>query len=143
MEDAFPVKFQKFQYSVDLFEKVSLALNKTEEKIKLSPQVKKSSEGALALVCYTVVENTEQDTSPNVFYTESRNNQIVTSSEIDARQVLASLILSFRVQKDEIGGTRPYAAYSFGGYANVPDTWHATRNHIFGYGRADRWNVKE
>ncbi|CAH0725564.1 unnamed protein product, partial [Brenthis ino] len=143
MEDAFPVKFQKFQYNVDLFEKVSLALSRTEEKIKLAPQVKKSAEGALALVCYTVVENTEQDTSANVFYTESRNNQIVTSSEIDARQVLASLILSFRVQKDTIGGIRPYAAYSFGGYANVPDTWHKTRNHIFTYGRADRWNVKE
>lgn len=143
MEDAFPAKFQKFQYSTDLFEKISLALSKTEEKIKISPQVKTGTEGALALVCYTVVENTIQDTSPNVFYTESRNNQVVTSAEIDARQVLASLILSFRVQKDQIGNTRPYSAYSFGNYLNVPDTWHETRNHIFGYGRADRWNVRE
>ncbi|KAL4703586.1 hypothetical protein ACJJTC_003346 [Scirpophaga incertulas] len=143
MENAFPVKFAQFQYSVDLFEKISLALNRTEEKIKLSPQTKKSTEGALAQVCYTVVENTVQETSPNVFYTESRNNQIVTSSEIDARQVLASLILSFRVQKDAIGRSRPYAVYSFGGYANVPDTWHDTRNHVFTYGRADRWNVME
>lgn len=143
MEDAFPAKFQKFQYSTDLFEKISLALSKTEEKIKISPQVKTGTEGALALVCYTVVENTIQDTSPNVFYTESRNNQVVTSAEIDDRQVLASLILFFRVQKDQIGNTRPYSAYSFGNYLNVPDTWHETRNHIFGYGRADRWNVRE
>lgn len=142
MEDAFPVKFAQFQYNV-LFEKISLALTRTEEKIKNVPQTPKNTEGALALVCYSVVEDVEQETSPNMFYAESRNNQVVTSAEIDARQVLASLILSYRVKKEAIGGTRPYCIYSFGNYAIVPDAWHATRNHIFQYGRADRWNVKE
>lgn len=143
MEDAFPVKFARFQYSTDLYEKISLALTKTDEKIKLSPQVKKSTEGAQALVCWSAVEQIVQDTSTNVFYAESRNNQVITPAEMDARQVLASLMLSFRVQKDQIGTTRPYSVYSFGNYANVPDTWHATRNHVFSFGRADRWNVME
>lgn len=143
MEDVFPCKFNRFRYNVDLFEKVSLALAKTEDKIKINPQVKKNAEGALALVCWTSVEPVVQENSTNMFYTESRNNQVVTSSEIDARQVLASLILSYRVQKDQIGETRPYCVYSFGQYANVPDTWHATRNTIFNYGRADPWNIKE
>ncbi|CAG4980476.1 unnamed protein product [Parnassius apollo] len=48
MEDAFPVKFAQFQYNTDLFEKISLALSKTEQKIKLTPQTKKNAEGALA-----------------------------------------------------------------------------------------------
>ncbi|XP_062531764.1 uncharacterized protein LOC134201270 [Bombyx mori] len=143
MEDAFPVKFSKFQYSTDLYEKVSLALSKTEEKIKIIPQTKKNAEGAIAQVCWIQVENTDQDTSPNNFYCESRNNQVVTSSELDARQILASLILSFRVQKDQIGETRPYSVYAFGNYRGVPDTWHSTRNTVFNDGRADRWNVKE
>lgn len=142
-DDAFPVKFRRFQYSTDLFEKVSLALNKTEDKVSIAPQVKSATEGALALVCYTVVENIVQETSPNVFYAESRNNQIVTAAEIDARQALAALMLSFRVRKDQIGTTRPYAVYSFGNYADVPDTWHVTANNIFNYGRTDRWNVQE
>lgn len=83
------------------------------------------------------------ETSPNVLYAESRNNQIVTASEIDAQQVLASLILSYRVQKDAIGLTRPYCVYRFNQYAAVPDAWHATRNDIFSFGRADRWNIRE
>lgn len=37
MEDNFPTKFGRFQYNVDLYEKVSLALTKTEDKIKLNP----------------------------------------------------------------------------------------------------------
>lgn len=92
MDDNFPTKFAMFQYNVDLYEKVSLALTKTEKKIKLAPQTKKNAEGALALVCWSVIEPTEQATSRNVFYAEARNNQIVNASEIDARQVLASLI---------------------------------------------------
>lgn len=120
-----------------------MAISKTEDKIKILPQVKKNAEGALALVCYTTVEPVVQDTSANVFYAESRNNQVVTSAEIDARQVLASLMLAYRVQKDQIGPTCPYCIYSFGAYANVPDGWHATRNMVFNFGRADRWNVKE
>ncbi|CAH0723159.1 unnamed protein product, partial [Brenthis ino] len=143
MEDVFPTKFPKFQYSTDLFEKVSLALSKTEEKIKITPQIKKNSEGAIAQVCWTCIEPVVQETSPNVFYAESRNNQVVTAAELDARQVLASLILSFRVRKDQIGTTRPYCVYSFGRYTTVPDTWHNSRNTVFNYGRSDRWNVME
>lgn len=56
MEDVFPTKFGKFQYNVDLYEKISLALIKTEDKIKLNPQVKKNAEGAPALVCWSTVE---------------------------------------------------------------------------------------
>ncbi|XP_064075458.1 uncharacterized protein LOC135194209 [Vanessa tameamea] len=143
MEDVFPSKFRCFRYNVDLFEKISLALTKTEEKIKITPQTRKNAEGALALVCWTSIEPTVQENSPNVFYAESRNNQVITSSEIDARQVLASLMLSYRVRKDQIGNSRPYCIYSFGNYENVPDTWHDTRNTVFNYGRADRWNVTE
>lgn len=143
MEDSFPTKFRMFQYSTDLYEKISLALTKTDEKIKLVQQVPKGTEGALALTCWSSIEAVEGETSTNVFYAESRNNQIITSAEMDARQVLAALMLSFRVQKEGIGNTRPYSVYSFGNYANVPDTWHNTRNHVFAYGRADRWNVKE
>ncbi|XP_068623830.1 uncharacterized protein [Battus philenor] len=93
MEDAFPVKFSRFQYNTDLYEKISLALTRTDEKIKLAPQIKKSTEGAQGLVCWSAVEHVEQDTSPNVFYVESRNNQVIASAEIDARQVLASMMI--------------------------------------------------
>lgn len=75
MEDAFPSKYTRFRYNVDLYEKVSLALSKTEDKIKLNPQTKKNAEGSLALVCWTSVEPVVQENSTNVFYAESRNSQ--------------------------------------------------------------------
>ncbi|CAH0718935.1 unnamed protein product, partial [Brenthis ino] len=34
---------------------------------------------------------------------------------------LMMLFLSYRVRKDQIGETRPYSVYSFGGYVNVPE----------------------
>lgn len=43
MEDQFASKFEQFQYNVNLFEKVSFALSKTEEKVKIAPMTKKTS----------------------------------------------------------------------------------------------------
>ncbi|XP_030755344.1 uncharacterized protein LOC115881811 isoform X1 [Sitophilus oryzae] len=56
------------------------------------------------------------------------------------RIATAALITAFRVEKDEIQGARPYCAYDFGEYKNVPDAWHQTRNKIFNYGDTEIWN---
>lgn len=92
--------------------------------------MKKNVKGALALVCWTAVEPIEQQTSPNVFYVESRNKQTVTSAEMDARQVLASLILSFRVRKIQIGRERLYSVYTFRNYEDVDDVLGIIRETI-------------
>ncbi|XP_030755349.1 uncharacterized protein LOC115881811 isoform X2 [Sitophilus oryzae] len=60
---------------------------------------------------------------------------------IDRRIATAALITAFRVEKDEIQGTRPYCAYDFGEYKNVPDAWHQTRNRIFNHGDTEMWNL--
>ena len=62
MKNVRPTQFPRFQYNTDLYEKVSLALNRAE-KIKIIPQTKKNAEGALAQVCWTHVEPVVQHTS--------------------------------------------------------------------------------
>lgn len=139
----FPSRFPQFAFNAELFEKVSLSVDRVAEKFKLVTQTPASTSGSNAQVCWSEVEPTQPSTSRHGFYLETRNSRIVTASDTEARTTLASLICGYRVRKTETQNLRPYCVYDFEDYAAVPNTWHQTCNHIFEFGRAGRWNLME